>query len=66
MKRVSSLESAAIVMKSTTKTSAETENEQSSQILALLKNELKNEAASPLKKSEGRTETTEIIDILTK
>ena len=64
--RVSSFKTAEIVMKSTPKTAADTENEQSSLILAFEKRELKNAKTGDLKKNKGRTETTEIIDILAK
>jgi len=53
-------------MKSTPKTAAETENEQSSLILAFEKREVKNAETGDFKKNNGETETTEIIDILTK
>ena len=53
-------------MKSTPKTAADTENEQSSLILAFLKKELKNAETGDFKKNNGKTETTEIIDIFTK
>lgn len=53
-------------MKSTPKTAADTENEQSSQSLAFVKKEAKNAETGDLKKNNGRAEMTEIIVILAK